>query len=455
MKIRRSLWLFLLVLSSLVAAAAESGPVFVVPLKTEVSEAQFYFLRRALKTAEREHASAFVIDMETYGGDVKAAIDNMDALLKTTVPTFTFVDGRAISAGALIAMATQKIYMSPTAVIGAAAPVTSSGEDLSKTMSDKTISAMSAITRAAAQKNGHDIDIADAFIRKEKEVKRGEVVIDGSDSLLTLSAEEAARVYGGRPLLSAGTATSLEDMLQKAGLMGSVRRVEPTGFEHLAIWVTALAPLLLLGGIMCGYIEFKMPGFGLPGIASMICFTLFFAGHYLAGLAGWEAPVCFAIGVALVLGELIIHPGTIAPGIIGVLLIIASLIYAMIDRWPSQPLWPTQDMLLRPMLNFTVALTAAIIAAYLLAKHLPNTPLYHRLVLGATVPPGISLASPAAVLAVTTGMTGIARTTLRPSGKAAFGDQLVDVVSQGEFIPANAPIQIVLIEGPRVVVEPA
>ena len=455
MKIRRCLWLFLLVLSSVVAAAAERGPVFVVPLKTEVSEAQFYFLRRALKTAEREHASAFVIDMETYGGDVKAAINNMDALLKTTVPTFTFVDGRALSAGALIAMATQKIYMSPTAVIGAAAPVMAGGEDLPKTMSDKTISTISAMARSAAQKNGHNADIADAFIKKEKELKIGDVVIDGSESLLTLSADEAARIYDGKPLLSAGTATSLEDMMKKADLTGPVRHVEPTGFERLAIWVTALAPLLLLGGIIGGYIEFKVPGFGVPGIASVICFTLFFTGHYLAGLAGWEAPVCFAIGVALVLGELIIHPGTIVPGIVGVLLIIASLIYAMIDRWPSQPLWPTQDMLLRPMVNFSIALGAAMIAAYLLARHLPKTGLYQRFVLGATVPPGLPLTSPAAVLAIATGMTGIARTTLRPSGKAAFGDQLVDVVSQGEFIAANAPIQIVLIEGPRVVVEPA
>lgn len=455
MKTSRALWLFLLVLTSVCAAAADRGPVFVVPLKTEVSEAQFFFLRRALKTAERENASAFVIHMETYGGDVKAAINNMDALLKTTVPTFTFIDGRAISAGALIAMATQKIYMTPTAVIGAAAPVASTGEDLSKTMTDKTVSAISALTRAAAQKNGHNADVADAFIKKEKQVKMGDVVIDGSDSLLTLSAEEAARSYNGSPLLSAGTANSLEEMLRQAGLTGTVRRIEPTGFESLAIWVTALAPLLLLGGIICGYIEFKVPGFGVFGFASIVCFTLFFTGHYLAGLAGWEAPVCFAIGLALVLGELIIHPGTVAPGVVGVLLIMASLIYAMIDRWPSQPLWPTQAMLLRPMLNFSAALAAAVFVGYLLAKYLPNTPLYHRLVLGATVPPGVPFPPSAAVRAITTGMTGIALTTLRPSGKAAFGDQLVDVVSQAEFIAADAPIQVVLIEGTRVVVGPA
>ena len=93
------------------ASAAEPGPVIVVPVKTEISRAQFFFLRRALKEAERQGASAFVIDMDTYGGEVKAAIDNMDALLKTRVPTFTYINPRAISAGALIALATQKIYV--------------------------------------------------------------------------------------------------------------------------------------------------------------------------------------------------------------------------------------------------------------------------------------------------------------------------------------------------------
>jgi membrane-bound serine protease (ClpP class) len=111
-----------LLMSLVVASANPSGPVVVVPLDTNVSKAQFYFLRRALKEAERDKASAFVIDMSTYGGEVQAAINNMDALMKTSVPTYTYVNPRAISAGALIALATQKIYMSPSAVIGASAP---------------------------------------------------------------------------------------------------------------------------------------------------------------------------------------------------------------------------------------------------------------------------------------------------------------------------------------------
>ena len=455
MKMRLSLGMLAILLFASSALSQVKGPVFVVPLEGEVSEAQFFFLRRALKAAERQEASAFIIEMKTFGGSLGAAIDDMDALMKTKVPTFTFINDKAISAGALIAIATQKIYMAPTAVIGAAAPVMGTGEDLPKTLTDKTVSTISAMARAASQRNGHNPDIADAFISKEKEVKIGDKVIDKSDSLLTLSAQEAAALYDGKPLLAAGIVSSVEELMAKAGLSGAVHRVTPTGFERIAFWITALAPLLLLGGIIGGYIEFKMPGFGVPGLVSIICFALFFLGHYVAGLAGWEVAVCFAIGIALILGELIIHPGTILPGLAGVALMLGALVYAMIDRWPSEPFVPTSQMLMIPLVNLSLALAGAALLIYLLAKYLPKTALYHHIVLGEAVPAGPSIPHPLVVPLIDAGTTGQARTTLRPSGKAAFGEQLLDVVSYGEFIEAGAPVRVVLVEGARVVVEPA
>ncbi len=451
----RFLWLAVLFLFSLVVGAEEPGPVFVVPLKTEVSEAQFFFLRRALKNAEMQHASAFVIDMETYGGDVKAAIDNMEALLRTTVPTYTFVNPRAISAGALIAVATQKIYMAPGSVIGAAAPVAGDGGDLSKTMKDKVVASLSAMARSAAQKNAHNAEVAEAFIDKKKEVKIGDIVINRSDSLLALSAEEAVHVYNGRPLLADGIAMNIEGMLRQAGLNGPILRVAPSGAERLAVWITKLAPLLLLGGVLGAYLEFKIPGFGLAGIASLICFGLFFTGHYIAGLAGWETIVLFVLGLILVLGELIIHPGTVLPGLLGVLLMLGAMINAMIDRWPSQGYWPTEGMLMRPLFNVSLAMVLAIIAVYVLAKFLPRTSLYQRLVLSAAVPAGPVALLPRDGLSLEIGAIGITHTTLRPSGKACFGEHLLDVVSSGDFIEAQVPVKILMIEGARVVVERA
>ena len=453
MKFRRWLWIVTVLALAATAFTAEPGPVIVVPIRTEISSAQFFFLRRALKDAERRHASAIVLDMDTYGGEVKAALDSMDALMKTQVPTFTFINDKAISAGSMIALATQKIYMTPTAVIGAAAPVLADGADLSKTMADKTVSMLSAKVRAASQKNGHSAEIAEAFISKEKEIKIGDIVIDRADSLLTLSAEEAATFYNGKPLLAEAVVGTIEELLQRAGITGKIERLEPTGFEQLAFWITALSPLLLLGGIIGSYIEFKTPGFGVPGIIGLTCFALFFAGHFVAGLAGWEVVVCFAIGVALVVGELFLHPGTVIPGLVGALMMFGALVWAMIDRYPSQPFWPTEDMLLRPMINVGIAIVGAGVLIAVLVKYLPASPLYRRIALVSALPGGDGSAIPEPGHGIHSGMTGSAKTMLRPSGKADFAGQLFDVVTEGGFIEAGAPVRVVLVEGARVVVE--
>jgi membrane-bound serine protease (ClpP class) len=429
--------------------------VIVVPIKTEISEAQFFFLRRALKEAEREHASAVVIDMDTYGGEIKAANNSMDALLKTGVPTYTYINPRAISAGALIALATEKIYMAPGGSIGAAAPVMSGGEDLPKTMTDKTVSALSAMARAAAQKNGHRPELADAFISKDKEVKIGDVVIHKADSLLTLTADEAAKVYNDKPLLAAGIAPSLDEMLKAAALTGPVKTIAPSGFEQVAFWITALAPLFLLGGMLGAYIEFKTPGFGLPGILSICCFAIFFTGHYIAGLAGWEVGVLFVIGLLLVLGELLLHPGTVVPGVAGALLMVGALIWAMIDRYPGEPFLPTSAMLVRPMVNLGIAFLLAIVAGFALTKYLPRTSFYHRIVLESTVHGSPALAGLVHASPIQLGQGGTSQSMLRPAGKAEFGGHTVDVITQGEFIEPGIPVRIVAVDGMRVVVEKA
>jgi len=437
------------------ANALGQGDIVVIPLKGDVSKAQFFFVRRALKSAEHEKASALILDMETYGGDAFAAIDIMDALMKSDIPTYTLVDNKAISAGALITVATKKIYMTPTAVIGASAPVQAGGEDLPSTMKDKTISAISAIARAASQKNDHNSDVVEAFINKEKEVKFGDTVINAKGALLTLSAQEAVRVFNGKPLLATGIAASIDDLVKKEKLHGTLKTIEPTGFEMLAAWITKLAPLFLLGGIIGAYLEVKFHGTLVPGIISAICFLVFFTGHYLAGLAGMEVFVLFFIGILLVLSELFVHPGTILPGIVGLALVIVSIVWAMVDRYPDQPLVPTGEMLVTPFINLGIAMLASILLILLLGRFLPKTTLYNRLVLGTAGTHGPSLSSTSidSPKLVKVGDTGAAKSILRPSGKAAFGELLLDVVTRGEFLEAGTPVRVVIIEGPRIVVE--
>ena len=434
------------------------GDTVVVELSGEVSPPLHLFLRRAVKAAENAGASALIIDMNTYGGRLDAAADICSVLNRTAIPTYTFINTNAGSAGSLIALATRHIYMSPVSAIGAAAPVLASGAELSGTEKDKTLSYWSALVRNSATRNGHNPDIGEAFMNKEKEVRIGERVVHAKGTLLTLNAQEAVESINGKPLLADGVADSVEDLAKKAGLKGALVAVEPSGFERLAFWITAFAPALLLLGIICAYLEFKMPGASMPGIIAAICFALFFAGHYLAGLAGWEVVALFVLGVLFVLVEILFFAhSTIVFGVVGVFLMLASLLWAMIDRYPGETFFPTGDMLAIPLRNLFFTLLAATLIIMVLARYLPKTNLYRRFALMTTNPPGPSLAGVprqfATALDVSPGMEGMAQTMLRPSGKGRFADHVVDVVTEGEFVPAETPITVIQKDGMRVVVK--
>jgi membrane-bound serine protease (ClpP class) len=445
------------------AAARETihkGDVVVVPVHGEVAPSLLAFLRRAVKTAESNDASAIVFDMNTYGGRLDTATDIVNALNQIKIPTYTFINTNAGSAGAIIAIATQHIYMAPASAIGAATPILSTGEDLPATAKEKTISYWSALIRGSATKNGHNPDLAEAFMNKDKEVKIGDRIVHPKGTVLTLNAQEATERINGKPLLAEGVSNSIEELTKKAGLKGNVVRIEPTGFEQIALWLTVLAPLLLLLGIIGAYIEFKTPGVGLAGAVSAICFALFFLGHYLAGLAGWEVVALFILGMVLVLIEILFFAhGTIVFGVVGVFLMIASLLWTMIDRYPQQPFLPTGKMLAIPLLNMFIALVGSFIVIALLARYLPRTNFYRRFALIDSNPPGPSLAGTprqfATALALAPGMQGTAVTVLRPSGKARFADHVVDVVTEGEFIASETPVTVIQTDGMRVVVKSA
>src|SRR5467141_4010120 len=206
------------------------GDIVVVPLHGEVSPSLLTFLRRTEKAAENNGASAIIFEMNTYGGRLDSADENTSALNRATIPTYTFINSNAGSAGALIALATQHIYMAPVSAIGAAAPVLPTGEDLPLTQREKTISYWSALIRSSAMKNGHNPDVGEAFMNKEKEVKIGDRVIHAKGTLLTLNAQEATEKFNGKPLLADGVADSVVDLAKKASLKGNVVSVHPTGF---------------------------------------------------------------------------------------------------------------------------------------------------------------------------------------------------------------------------------
>jgi len=348
--------------------------------------------------------------------------------------------------------------MAPVSAIGAAAPVMGGGQDPPETMSSKIISYYSGYFRSAAQANGYNPELAEAFIDKDKEVKVGEHMISPEGNLLTLSAQEAVRVIDGEPILASGIAANITQLVDKAGLEEApVYTFEPSGFEHAAKWITTLAPLFLLGGIIGAYMEFKSPGFGVPGFIAAICFGLFFAGHYIAGLTGYEAATLFVAGLLLVIFELIFFPGIFFIAATGLVLMFASLLFAMVDYWPSRPFTADFDTVGLSLINFSIAIFLSAISIALLARLLPSLPVFQFLFQHAQSPAGPSIPMQASSLiggAVDIGDEGVTRSMLRPSGKAEFGALLADVTTEGSFIPPGTSIRVVRRDGGQIFVEP-
>ena len=350
--------------------------------------------------------------------------------------------------------------MAPQSVIGAAAPIMLSPggggvEAMPDTVEAKMSSAISALVRANAEKNGHNVEVADAMVKKTKELKIDGKVLNEKGQILTLTDQEARQEYGKppKPLLSAGTIESFDALLKKLNLNGAVvTRISPTGVEKLAFWINAIAPLLLIAGVIGFYIEFKTPGFGLPGIVGIIAFTIYFLGGYIAALSGAEWIAVFIVGVALLASELFVHPGTILPGLIGATLILVSLIMATVDIYPGSPRIPTMPQLRAPMQEVGVALAISIILVFLLMRFFPKTPLYGALVSQSASGVGSDIQRAEKQIS-RTGQIGVAISPLRPGCKAQFGEEIVDVISQGDMIAKGQTVKIIGNSGTEAIVE--
>jgi len=278
-----------------VARADDAPPkaVCVLTIHEDITRNTLLLVRRGLREAEEKNASALVLDMSTNGGRIDATEDIIRLLERAPMKTYTFVNDKAYSAGAYIAAATDKIFMAPGSVIGAATPVMigdSGVQELPKSYEEKLTSAMRARIRATAQDKGHDPEVFEAMVDADRGLTIDGKEITAKGKLLTLTSDEAAKKYGHppTPLLSAGTVNSAAELLEKVGLKGAgTFVVSPYGFEQLARWITVISPVLILIGFLALYIELSHPGVTLPAIVAIACFTIYFLGYIVAGLAGW------------------------------------------------------------------------------------------------------------------------------------------------------------------------
>lgn len=449
--------------------AAPAQKIYVLPIRENIEPPLVYLVRRGVKEAMEAKADLLVLDMDTNGGRLDVTREIIDILSQFRGKTVTYVNRNAFSAGAFIAVATQQIYMAPQSVIGAAAPIMMGpggmgAQEIPGTMEIKMNSAVRALVRTSAEKNGYNIAVVEAMIDKTKELKIGDEVLNEKGQILTLTNIQAEKEYGQplKPLLSSGTVENIETLIAKLGYANFTRRdIKPTGVEKLGTWINLISPLLLVIGVVGFYIEFKTPGFGLPGIVGIVAFVIYFLGGYVAGLSGIEWLAIFLLGLLLVGLELLVFPGTFALGMAGALLMLIALVMAMVDLYPATapsapglPNLPSLPQLRLPLQNLTIAFLGSFAAVLLLARLLPQTPLY-RTVVSRAASGESSVSRLEAMQVARLGRTGTAISMLRPGGKAKFDDDILDVMTQGELIEKGRPVKIIGHSGTEAIVEAA
>lgn len=394
------------------------------------------FVQRAVREANEAGAAAVILDIETPGGRVDAAQQIVRAVASSTVPVHAFVNLHAWSAGAMIALAADSIFMAPGSSIGAATPVGGAGEKLP----EKVVSAMRGEFRALAERRGLDPHLAEAMVDEDVEVEG--VVERGK--LLTLTAGEAVALD-----VAASEVRDFDDLLARLGLTDAI--VVDVGINWAEQVVRFLsnplvAPILLSIGTLGLLIEIKTPSFGLAGAAGLLALTAFFGSHLIVGLAGWEEVILLAAGLVALGLEVFVVPGFGIAGVVSILCIGAATFLALLGALPT---WAD---VARASGVLVAAATIVVAVAYTFLRHLPTSERWRGIFLTtATSKETGYLSAPQRDDLI--GAEGVALTDLRPSGTIRVADERLDVVSETGFVAKGDRVRIVRSEGYRLVVE--
>lgn len=414
--------------------------VWILPIETEITAATAAFVRDRIDRANRERPLALVIYLDTPGGQVTAMQRIVaDILDRVEVPTLAVVRN-AFSAGALIAMAAEQVAMLPGSSIGAATPIVATPTGIAP-VDEKFNSALRGEFRSVAEARGRDPLIAEAMVDARIEVPG----LATADELVTLTASEAVE-YGIADLEVA----TLPEALERFGYGGArVERLEPNITERVGTWlanpiVVALLLVLGVGGLL---LEFFSPGFGIPGGIGILALALLGLTAVVATPAGPLDLALILVGVVLLAIEALVLPGFGVAGILGFGVLVFALFRVFQESW------------------LTVLGASTVFAGLMLASLLwifPYSRAASRFRLATRIGRSIDAVpvTPGTVdeRADLVGAHGVALTNLRPAGLGRFGDDRVDVVTLGDYVPAGTPIEVLRVEGNRVTVrasEPA
>ena len=478
---------------SLVSSAQDDALVHIVNIRNQIGSGISVYISNGIERAETANADAIVFDVDTPGGRVDSAVDIIDAIQDTEVPTIAFVNREAISAGAMISIACDQIVMVSGGTIGDSAPVSIQGEEAG----EKAVSYIRKTIKSTAERQGHNSHIAVTMVDKKRVLVRmadGEIVsfrpdtyqekrqngeemevISAEGELLTLTTDEALE-YG----FAHGRADTIDELLamyriveidgvrkalteeaiaQKQEELGTasmqfIKSLEGAATDEamvsladrIVIFLTSplISSLLLSLGMLGLWIEIQSPGFGLPGMLGLLCLGIFFGGHMLSQIDAQWAALAFVLGLGLIVVEVFILPGFGIAGISGIILMFGGIFYVFKSAYQFET----------AILAFSsvIVLTAiGVIAAFYL---FPKTRAWKHFALATEMSSDIGYHSAGDEdFQSYIGQTGTAITPLRPAGAIRLAGKRVDVLTAGDFIPSETPVKVIEVEGSKVFVE--
>ncbi|MFT6111838.1 MAG: membrane-bound serine protease (ClpP class) [Bacteroidia bacterium] len=432
--------------------------IVIFDLKKEINPAATRITQKAVRRANEEKASLILVHMNTYGGYVTDADSIRTTLLNSEIPVYVFIDNNAASAGALISLACDKIYMRKGASIGATTVVTEDGAKAP----DKYQSYMRKQMRSTAESQGYDTLITGTdttyTYRRNPDIAEGmvdeSIVVPGLDDslkVITLTTEEAIE-WG----YCEGVTSSIEEILQLNNLEDAeIIKVEPSVLDNLISFLAnpalrSIFILLMIGGI---YFELQTPGLGFPIAAAFIAAIAYFAPLYLDGLAAnWEI-LLFIIGVALIAAEVFVIPGFGIAGVSGILLTITGLVLSMINNINLDFSETRSQDWNNALASVFFALLGLAALFYFFGSNVLKSKAFQRLVLQDTITGQVKIQTEAEIDDSFIGKNGTASTAFRPMGNIHIEGKTYKAKTFGQFIDQGCNLEIIAIENHYLVVK--
>lgn len=410
--------------------AEENGEeiVYIVPVEESIEQGLEKFLERAFSEAEQGYASTIILEINTPGGEIEAAADIGELILAEDIPVIAYVKNDAISAGSYISLCADKIYMNSNSSIGDAAVRTITGDEVDP----KITSYWSNKMLVAARHNERNEEVIKGMVDPSVEIAG----VTKNGELITLDSVTAVDLG-----IADGVVKSRTELLDVLGLNNAdIEEIDLTPAENLARFVTNpyVASTLLILGIAGILIELFIPGFGIAGGIGLISFGLYFFGSYIAGFAGWEAIILFVIGLVFVVVEIFLA-GFGVFGILGITSLILGIVLAAYDTTLG-------------LISLLIAIAINIVLAIVLVKFFGSRGLWNRFILKEEQKNEDGYISSEKDKSLI-GKRGKSITKLRPSGTAKIEGKRYDVITEGNFIDFDVEIEVVSMDGTKVVVQ--